>query len=169
MSLRWSILQLLTLPLPAGTGIHYRASLMRSLGYRIGRRTTLMGNLSIVHPARARRDLSIGSDCFINVGCVLDLGAPVEIGDRVSLGHQVLIVTASHDFADHAHRAGHLAPAPVSVGHGAWIAARAVLLPGVVVGDGAVVGAGAIVTQSVEPHTVVGGVPAKTIRRLDTP
>jgi maltose O-acetyltransferase len=168
LDLRWSVAQLLTLPLPPGTGNRYRVRVLRALGYRIGSGTTLMGNLVILGIERARRDLSIGSDCFINIGCVLDLTAPITIGDHVSIGHQVLIVTSDHDEANAARRAGRLLSAPVRIGDGAWIAARAVLLPGVVVGDGAIVCAGAVVTRSVEPHTMVGGVPARLIRQLDT-
>jgi acetyltransferase-like isoleucine patch superfamily enzyme len=111
--------------------------------------------------------LSIGSDCFINIGCVLDLTAPITIGDRVSIGHQVLILTSTHQDAGPTRRAGPVVSEAVRVGDGAWIAARAVLLPGVDVGEGAIVCAGAVVTRSVEPHTMVGGVPARPIRQLD--
>jgi maltose O-acetyltransferase len=164
---RWALAQLLTRPLPPGTGNRYRVRVLRALGYRIGSGTTLMGNLVVLGVERVRADLSIGSDCFINIGCVLDLTAPITIGDRVSVGHDVLILTSTHDEANARRRAGPLISAPVLVGDGAWIAARAVLLPGVVVGNGAIVCAGAVVTRSVEPHTMVGGVPARMIRQLD--
>jgi maltose O-acetyltransferase len=165
--LRWSVAQILTRPLPPGAGVRYRARVLRALGYRIGPRTTFMGNLVIVGAWQARRDLSIGSDCFINIGCVLDVSAPISIGDRVSLGHQVLIITSTHNDAGPTRRAGRLVSEPVRIGDGAWIAARAVVLPGVDIGDGAIVCAGAVVTRSVEPHTMVGGVPARPIRQLD--
>jgi hypothetical protein len=50
------------------------------------------------------------------------------------------------------------------VGHDVWIGHGALLMPGVSVGIGAVVGAGAVVTRDVPPYTIVGGVPARTIR-----
>jgi maltose O-acetyltransferase len=48
-----------------------------------------------------------------------------------------------------------------------WIGTRALIMPGVRVGRGAIVGAGAVVTRDVDPFTVVGGVPARLIRRRD--
>lgn len=53
----------------------------------------------------------------------------------------------------------------VTIGHDVWIGHGATILPGVTVGDGAVIGAGAVVSKSVEPYTIVGGVPARVIRR----
>jgi phosphonate metabolism protein (transferase hexapeptide repeat family) len=53
----------------------------------------------------------------------------------------------------------------VSIGHDVWIGHGATILPGVSVGDGAVIGAGAVVSRDVEPYMIVGGVPARTIRR----
>jgi acetyltransferase-like isoleucine patch superfamily enzyme len=55
---------------------------------------------------------------------------------------------------------------PVHVGRGAWIGFDSCVLPGVTVGEGAVVGARSVVTTDVEPFTIVGGNPARVIRRL---
>ena len=51
------------------------------------------------------------------------------------------------------------------VGNDCWIGHAAILLPGVIVGDGAVIAAGAVVSRNVPPYTIVGGVPARAIRK----
>ena len=53
----------------------------------------------------------------------------------------------------------------IVVGNDVWIGYEAVLLSGVTIGDGAIIGTRAVVTQDVPPYTIVGGVPAKPIRR----
>jgi len=57
--------------------------------------------------------------------------------------------------------------APIKISDNAWIGMNALILKGVTIGEGAVVGAGSVVTRDVEPWTVVGGNPAKLIRRID--
>lgn len=54
---------------------------------------------------------------------------------------------------------------PVTIGHDVWIGHGAIILPGRSIGTGAVVAGGAIVTKDVAPYTIVGGNPAKPIRR----
>ena len=61
-----------------------------------------------------------------------------------------------------------LIPKPVKIGKNVWIGANATILPGVTIGDGAVIAAGALVSKDVEANTVVGGVPAKLIKRIQT-
>jgi acetyltransferase-like isoleucine patch superfamily enzyme len=58
---------------------------------------------------------------------------------------------------------------PVRIGAWADIGVNAVILPGVTVGQGAIVGAGAVVTEDVDPFTIVAGVPARLVRRRDQP
>lgn len=54
---------------------------------------------------------------------------------------------------------------PVKIGNDVWIGDSALLLDGIKIGDGAIIAAGAVVTKDVEPYTIVGGVPAKEIRK----
>ena len=56
----------------------------------------------------------------------------------------------------------------VKIGNDVWIGTRAIITDGVTIGDGAIVAAGAVVTKDVEPYTIVGGVPAKPIRKRFT-
>ncbi len=153
-------------PLPSGRASRLRARLLQAVGCAVGDRTLIMSRLTLIGGRVAWANLVIGADCFINRDCVFDATAPIVIGDRVSLGQGVLITTSSHSLDDVERRAGKLEPKPVRIGGGAWLASRAVILPGVEVGEGAVVCAGAVVTDAVPAHSMVGGVPARLIRRL---
>lgn len=53
----------------------------------------------------------------------------------------------------------------IVVGNDVWIGYEAVILAGVTIGDGAIIGARAVVTKDVPPYTIVGGIPAKQIRK----
>lgn len=110
------------------------------------------------------KNLGLGERVFVNSGCRFQDQGGITIGDDVFIGHNVVIATLDHAL-DPAERATTV-PAPVRIGDRVWIGANATVLPGVTVGDGAVVAAGAVVTRDVPPRTVVGGVPARTIREL---
>jgi maltose O-acetyltransferase len=153
--------------LPDRFGNRSRAGALRLAGVRIGPGTVVGGAIRITGVGRCQDRLSIGDRGWINTGCFFDATDRIDIGDDVALAQQVLILTQTHELADPLRRAGALTAAPVTIGRGCWIGARAVILPGVTVGDGAVVAAGAVVTHDVPPHTLVGGVPAREIRQLD--
>ncbi|MDU0967917.1 MAG: DapH/DapD/GlmU-related protein [Actinomycetaceae bacterium] len=108
--------------------------------------------------------LHIGADTFINSGVHVQDQGGVFLGERVLVGHDVVFATVNHDLAP--KRRGVLTTAPIHVGDDVWIGAKAVILPGVTIGEGAVVAAGAVITRDVEPYTVVGGVPAKAIKQV---
>jgi len=152
---------------PTGMGGRLRAALYRLCGFSLGQGTLIVGPLAFGSAAHCRENLRIGSLCFLNTDIFIDANAPVTIGDRVSIGHHVIIITADHAIGASEFRAGALTARPVTIEEGAWIAARATLLPGVTIGRGAVVAAGAVVTKDVAPNTLVGGIPAKLIRHLD--
>ena len=115
------------------------------------------------------RKIFLGERNVINRGCMLDGRIfTIRTGHDVSIGPEATILTLGHDpqspeFAD--------LGGDVIIGDRVWIAYRAVILPGVTIGEGAVVAAGAVVTQDVEPFAIVAGVPAKKIgernRNLD--
>jgi maltose O-acetyltransferase len=114
------------------------------------------------------RRLAIGRGTFINYGCRIDNNNEfVRIGTRCSIAPEVLILTATHEIGAPAERAGRLVDAPVTIGDGVWIGARAVVLAGVTIGDGTVIAAGAVVTSDCEAHALYAGVPA--VRRHGLP
>lgn len=153
--------------LPDLVGNRVRSKLLAIAGVDIGYGTVIGGGIHIVGIGHCEQRLSIGQRGWINAGCYFDASERIDIGDDVAVGQQVLILTRTHELGDGSRRAGPLLSAAVRIEDGCWIGARAVILPGVTVGRGAVVAAGAVVVDDVPPHTLVGGVPARSIRALD--
>lgn len=110
------------------------------------------------------KNITFGKHVFVNSGCRFQDQGGIVIGDGVLIGHNVVIATINHDVNPTMERKNHYAP--VTIGNHAWIGSNATILPGVTVGSWAVVAAGAVVTKDVEPYTVVGGVPARIIKRI---
>ncbi len=107
------------------------------------------------------RKIQLGARNMINFGTLLDgRRYPIVTGDDVSIGPDAAILTLGHDpqSAEFADRGG-----PVTIGSRVWIGYRAVVLPGVTIGEGAVVAAGAVVTHDVAPYAIVAGSPARAI------
>jgi maltose O-acetyltransferase len=111
-------------------------------------------------------DIAIGDHTMINQGCHFDTRARIEIGAGAGIASEVMLCTSTHDIGAAEKRWGAYRTAPISVGAGAWLGSRALVLPGVTIGGGAVVAAGAVVTSDVEPNALYAGVPARRVRDL---
>jgi acetyltransferase-like isoleucine patch superfamily enzyme len=111
------------------------------------------------------KNIRIGKGVFINAGCQFQDQGGITIGDYALIGPKTVIATLNHDMQP--EKRANLHPAPVRIGSRVWIGANCTVLPGVTIGDGAVVAAGAVVTKDVAPNTVVGGVPARTIKTIE--
>lgn len=112
------------------------------------------------------KNLTIGKNVFFNSGCKMQDQGGITIGDGTLIGHNVVMATLNHDI-DPSKR-GNMHPSPIHIGKNVWIGSNATVLAGVTIGDGAIVAAGAVVTKDVAPYTIVGGVPAKIIKQIDT-
>lgn len=99
--------------------------------------------------------LTLGEAVGVNAGCHFELFDSVTLEDDVSVGHDVLFVT--RQLSRSASGAIQTEAKPIVVRRGAWIGARATILPGVTIGDGAVIGAQVVVSKDVPPHTMMTG------------
>lgn len=158
--------ELVTSPMPHLCFMYSRTQTWRAAGLRVGERSRLMGALHLTGRARWQDNLTIGADTLITGPLSIDLEAPVHIGDRVRMGHDVLLLTVDHRIGKTEYRCGDSFARPISIGDGAWLGSRVVVLPGVSIGKGAVVAAGAVVTRDVPADTLVAGVPARVLRTL---
>lgn len=125
-------------------------------------------NLHVNQPFRCDYgcNIFIGDNFFANFNLTILDEARVTFGDNVFIGPNVSIFTACHPL-DPVERAKFVEWAePVTVGSNVWIGGGAILLPGITVGDNSVIGAGAVVTRDVPSGVVVGGNPAKVIKKI---
>ena len=134
-----------------------RGAFLKSALGACGKGTSVQMDCTFLQP----RKVYLGERNIINFGCVLDgRRHAIRTGHDVSIGPEAAILTLGHDpqspeFAD---KGGE-----VIIGNRAWICYRAIILPGVRIGEGAVVGAGAVVSRDVEPYAIVAGMPAKQV------
>lgn len=109
--------------------------------------------------------VEIGDDVILGMGTWIQGVGGVKIGDEVLLGPYTCIASNDHTKVDGSYRRGPGRTAPVVMEPGSWTGSHVVLTAGVTVGAGAAVAAGAVVTEDVPADVVVGGVPARIIRR----
>ena len=109
--------------------------------------------------------IRFGDRCFVNVGSTIIAVEEIVVGDDVAFANDVYVMDSdSHGVEGRPHR-----QAPIRIGDGCWIGARAMILPGVTLGKRVLVAAGAVVTKDVPDDSLVGGNPARVIRALDYP
>ena len=112
------------------------------------------------------KNITIGKNVFINSDCKFQDQGGITIDDGALIGHGVVLATLNHDM-DPAKRQ-QLHPAPIHIGKCVWIGANATVTGGVTIGDNSIVAAGAVVTKDVPANVVVGGVPAKFIKKIES-
>ncbi len=110
------------------------------------------------------KNIRLGKNVFINSGCRFQDQGGITIDDGALIGHNAVLATLNHN--PDPEKRDHLLPAPIHIGKKVWLGANVTVLPGVTIGDHAIVAAGAVVTRDVVPDTVVGGVPAKFIKKI---
>ncbi len=109
-------------------------------------------------------NIFLGKNIYMNMDCLLLDSAPISIGDGTMLGPNVHIYTPTHPLNAKTRATCIEKALSVVIGKNVWVGGKAIICPGVTIGDGAVIAAGAVVVKDVETNTVVGGNPAKFIK-----
>ncbi len=117
-----------------------RVTLLRTFGAEVGDRVLIRHRVRVLWPWK----LSIGDDCWIGEGAWLLNLEPITLEHDVCISQEAMLCTGSHRHGDPAFAYDN---APILVGAGAWIAARAMVLRGSVIGPGMLVPAGATVAR----------------------
>src|SRR5574344_33445 len=107
--------------------------------------------------------VNIHKKVFINHSVCMSTAAGIEIEEGVQIAPQVTILTVNHELKNRIV----VKCKPVLIKKNAWIGARAIIMPGVTVGENAVIGSGSVVTKDVPDNTIVVGNPAKILRTIE--
>lgn len=144
--------------IPRSLASGWKRFLLRLFGARIAPNAIVYSTAKIYYPANLTMDeyacVASNVDCY-NV-------AHIHIGKFATVSQGAMLCTASHDITSPTHD---LITSPITIGPQSWVGAGAFIGMGVTIGNGAVVGARAAVFKDVEPWTVVGGNPAKFIKK----
>ena len=144
--------------LPRSMGMPWKRTLLRAFGAKVADTANVYSSAKVYYPANlemgAYSCMASDVDCY-NVD-------KISIGANTTVSQGAFLCTASHDITDPLNT---LITAPIVIEDQAWIGAKAFVGMGVTIGQGAVAGATASVYKNVEPWTVVGGNPAKFIKK----
>lgn len=123
-------------------------------------------NVNIERNAVFGPQLEIGNNSGIGIDC--EVYGPVTIGENVMMGPEVVVYTVGHrhDRIDiPMMEQGGDAVKPVVIGNDVWIGRRAIIMPGVKIGNGCIIGAAAVVTKDIPDYSIAAGVPAKVVKK----
>ena len=137
-------------------GSFWRKQVLRLFGCKIGLKGRIKPRVHITYPW----NLTIGDHCWLGEDLWIDSLSFVVIGSHVCLSQGAYLCTGNHDYR---HPGFALRLGPIYIGPEAWIAAKSVLAPGVMIGPGAVVSLGSVVLANVPQNAIVRGNPAQVV------
>ncbi len=111
-------------------------------------------------------NIHVGENFYANFECVILDVCEVRIGDNCMLAPGVHIYTATHPLDPVERNSGLEFGKPVVIGNNVWIGGKAIINPGVKIGDNAVIASGAVVVKDVPSDVLVGGNPARVIKQI---
>lgn len=138
-----------------------KRKLLNAINFQIGEGTKVVG------PIEVTGKLIVGDNCWIGKNFKVNGNGTVTIGDNCDIAPEVTFQTGGHIIGTSDRRAGEGVIFNQSVGSGTWIGGRVTILNNTNIGKSCVIAGCACVTKNVEDNTLVGGVPAKCIRRLN--
>ena len=111
------------------------------------------------------QEITIGSNTHFAPYAVLY--GPLSVGENCAIAAHVVLASVAHSHADPdtPFVKQPVDKRKITLEDNVWIGANAVIVPGITIGTGSIIGAGAVVTKDVEPYSVMGGVPARLIRK----
>lgn len=136
----------------------YRVALLRLFGAKVNWSASIHPTAKIDYPW----NLVMGNKSSIGEKCWIYAMATITIGDVSCIGKDVYLLTGSHDIDS---KNFDLITKTITIGSACWISTKSIVLPGVVIEDFAVAAAGSVVVKNVEKNIVVGGNPAKPIKK----
>ena len=146
----------------SGTGcFEIKRKILIKMGYQIGEGTKIVG------PLFCTTSLTIGQNCWIGKNLYCNGNGKVVIGDNCDIAPEVTFQTGGHEIGTETRRAGKGLKCSQYVGSGTWIGGRSTIIGNTTIGSGCVVAGCACVAQDIPNNMLVGGVPAKIIRKLD--
>ncbi|GAB7257500.1 LbetaH domain-containing protein [Polaribacter sp. OB-PA-B3] len=154
----WFVWNLLFRPFSMPLFKKWRILLLKIFGAKIGKGCKVMASVKIWAPW----NLELGDYVAIGFNSFCYNPAKIIVGNRVSISQRAHLCSASHDITK---KNNPLITAPIVIKDRAWVAADTFVGMGVTIGEGAVVGARASVFKDVDSWTVVGGNPAKFIKK----
>lgn len=154
----WHFINALFLQSPLNPSSRLKVIVLRFYGAQIGQGVNLKPGINVKYPWY----LEVGDHAWIGENAWLDSLAPIKIGAHACISQGVYCCTGNHDWSDPTFA---LVVKPIVIENGAWVGARAVILPGVTIASHSVVAAGSVLAKSTEPYTIYAGNPAVAVKK----
>lgn len=135
-----------------------KIALLKAFGAKIGKGLVIKNNVCIKFPWK----ITIGDNVWLGEYAWIDNLDYVTIGNNVCISQGALLLTGNHDYT---RSSFDYRNAPIKIEDGAWIGAKTVVCPGVIVNSHAILTVGSIATKSMEEYGIYQGNPAKLIRK----